>query len=74
MKTRPAWRRVVATAVVMLATQAAVPAEEGGMPQVGETAPEFAVIDHERNEVSLASFRGDKHVVLAFYPLAFTGG
>ena len=75
MTTRPAWRRgILATAFLALAAQSAVPAGEGGMPQVGEPAPEFAVIDQERNEISLASFRGEKHVVLAFYPLAFTGG
>ena len=37
MKTRPAWRRsILATAFLTLAAQAAVPAGEGGMPQVGQ--------------------------------------
>ena len=41
--------------------------------QVGDTAPEFTLRDGDRNDVSLASFRG-KNVVLAFYVFAFTGG
>ncbi len=42
--------------------------------QVGQPAPDFTLRDHDRNEVSLSSFKGEKNVVLAFYVLAFTGG
>lgn len=42
--------------------------------QVGDTAPDFSLRDGTgRAEISLASFPGQP-VVLAFYPLAFTGG
>ena len=41
--------------------------------EVGQPAPEFTLLDKDRNQVTLKSFPG-KHVVLAFYPLAFTGG
>jgi len=40
---------------------------------VGVTAPEFTLKDQNNQDVSLASFRGVKNVLLVFYPLAFTG-
>ena len=42
-------------------------------PTVGEPAPAFTLMNNAREEVTLESFPG-KHIVLAFYPLAFTGG
>jgi len=41
--------------------------------EVGMPAPPFILRDRNREEVTLESFPG-KHLVLAFYPLAFTGG
>ena len=41
---------------------------------VGDTAPDFVLMDATRNRVSLNDFRGKKAVVLAFYLLAFTPG
>jgi peroxiredoxin len=43
------------------------------MVAVGDTAPDFTLRDQDGSEVSLSSFRGEKNVVLIFYPLAFTG-
>lgn len=40
---------------------------------VGETAPEFSLHDQNNEEVALSAFRGDKAVLVIFYPLAFTG-
>jgi peroxiredoxin len=40
---------------------------------VGDLAPDFELMDADRNPVRLSSFRGKKNVVLVFYPLAFTG-
>lgn len=40
--------------------------------KVGDTAPDFTLTDHNRNKVTLSSFRRSKNVVLVFYPLAFT--
>ena len=40
--------------------------------QVGATAPDFALSSHRGDTVRLSSFRGEKHVVVAFHPLAFT--
>jgi peroxiredoxin len=42
--------------------------------QVGDVAPEFALPNGKGETISLSSFRGKQPVVLAFYPLAFTGG
>ncbi len=41
--------------------------------EVGELAPPFTLMDRDRIQVTLESFP-DKHLVLAFFPLAFTGG
>ncbi len=41
--------------------------------EVGAPAPEFSFTNKAREKVTLESFP-DRHLVLAFYPLAFTGG
>ena len=41
--------------------------------EVGQPAPPLELRDRRRERVTLESFP-DKHLVLAFYPLAFTGG
>ncbi|MEX0843684.1 MAG: redoxin domain-containing protein [Balneolaceae bacterium] len=35
-------------------------------------APDFSLINTERKQVSLKDFRGEKNVVLLFFPLAFS--
>jgi peroxiredoxin (alkyl hydroperoxide reductase subunit C) len=42
-------------------------------PAVGNAAPDFTLKDHNGNEVTLSSFRGDKAVLVVFYPFAFSG-
>lgn len=42
------------------------------MVDVGQAAPDFALKDQNRQVVSLADFRGDRNVLLVFYPYAFT--
>jgi len=42
--------------------------------KVGETAPDFTLLDNKWKPVHLGDFRGKKNVVLAFYVLAFTEG
>ena len=42
-------------------------------PQTGGIAPEFTAASTSGSEVSLSSFRGKSSVLLAFFPLAFTG-
>jgi peroxiredoxin len=41
--------------------------------EIGQPAPPFSLRNKRREEVTLDSFPG-KHLVLAFYALAFTGG
>jgi peroxiredoxin len=41
-------------------------------PAVGEQAPDFTLPATSGEEVSLSSFRGREHVLIAFFPLAFT--
>jgi peroxiredoxin len=42
-------------------------------PQVGSIAPDFTAASTSGSDVSLVSFRGKRSVLLAFFPLAFTG-
>ena len=39
---------------------------------IGDKAPDFSIIDSDKNKVSLGDFKG-KNVVLLFFPTAFTG-
>ncbi|WP_210573914.1 peroxiredoxin [Streptomyces sp. GESEQ-4] len=41
--------------------------------QVGDKAPDFELKDNHGRTVRLSELRGDKNVVLLFYPFAFTG-
>jgi peroxiredoxin len=41
--------------------------------QVGDQAPDFGLVDQHRQEFRLSSFRGEKAVMLVFYPFAFSG-
>lgn len=41
--------------------------------QVGATAPDFTLRDQNNRKVTLSDYRGDKNVLLIFFPLAFTG-
>ena len=48
----------------------ATPSEPLG---VGDRAPAFALRNQYGETVSLDDFRGEKHVVLVFFPFAFSG-
>lgn len=43
------------------------------IPAVGSAAPDFTLDTTAGTTVSLAALRGQKHALLAFFPLAFTG-
>ena len=63
--------RVVLNALfasVVLASQFAAALE------VGEKAPDFSLPSSDGNTYSLSQFLGEKPVVIAFFPKAFTGG
>src|SRR5216683_1890475 len=40
---------------------------------IGQQAPDFDLPDQNRNRVKLSDFRGERNVVLVFYPFSFTG-
>ncbi len=42
-------------------------------PEVGSAAPDFTLKDQNNQEVTLASFRGERNVLVVFYPFAFSG-
>lgn len=41
--------------------------------ELGDAAPDFTLRDQHGQDVSLSSFRGEKTVVLMFFPFAFSG-
>ncbi len=43
-------------------------------PEPGEAAPRFSAEATSGETVRLSDFRGQRRVILAFYPKAFTGG
>lgn len=40
---------------------------------IGQSAPDFELVNQHGEKVSLASFKGEKNVVVLFYPFAFSG-
>lgn len=44
------------------------------LPKIGNMAPAFTLQDQNGNKVSLKDFKGEKNVVLYFYPKAMTPG
>jgi peroxiredoxin len=44
------------------------------MIEVGRLAPDFTLIDHNKREVALSSYRGRKSVILSFHVYTFTDG
>ena len=55
-------------AVVALGSQLAAALE------VGDKAPDFSLQGSDGETYTLSQFAGDKPVVIAFFPKAFTGG
>ena len=42
--------------------------------KTGDMAPDFSLKSSDGNTYTLSQFKGKNPVVLAFFPLAFTGG
>ena len=70
-RTSVAAAAILTLAMAACAQQAAGPATH---LKAGDPAPDFTLRDQNNKPVSLADFKGQKNVVLAFYVLAFTGG
>ena len=43
------------------------------VPEVGTEAPDFALKDQNNQVVALSSVRGERNVLVVFYPFAFSG-
>ena len=43
-------------------------------PKIGNMAPAFSLLNQKEKKISLKDFRGEKNVVLYFYPKAMTPG
>src|SRR5437016_12350402 len=50
-----------------------MPNSQSSTPRAGDPAPDFTAKSTSGQPVTLSSFRGKKNVLLAFFPLAFTG-
>jgi peroxiredoxin Q/BCP len=67
-------RRLASSILLLLSLcVTATAAEEGAVPQVGQTAPEIRLQDQRGTWHTLEQYRG-KWVVLYFYPKDFTSG
>ncbi len=64
---------LVLSVFLVLAVPAAAQEEEEGLA-VGDAAPDFSLKGSDGETYSLAQFKGEKPVVLAFFPMAFTPG
>jgi mycoredoxin-dependent peroxiredoxin len=42
------------------------------VPEVGTEAPDFTLKNQDGEDVTLSSFRGDRNVLVVFYPFAFS--
>jgi len=40
--------------------------DTGGVPGVGEPAPDFSLVSDTGEPISLSSFRGERHVIIHF--------
>ena len=82
MRTSLAWLTVAAT-LLLAGCQAIGNAAPGSAPRavseparelrVGDKAPDFTLVDQNRQNVTLSQFRG-RPVQVAFYVWAFSGG
>ena len=67
-------RRLLAAAAVTLMGVIMAGFVDGAEPKVGEEAPAFSLKGSDGKTYELSAFRGQKAVVVAWYPKAFTGG
>lgn len=49
-----------------------MPTTDQHIPAAGEPAPDFTLMSTAGTPVTLSSFRGEREVLIAFFPLAFT--
>lgn len=44
------------------------------MVNIGDPAPDFNLKDHNRDDVTLNQYKGEKNVILSWHVLSFTSG
>ena len=64
----------LALAAAMMLASSAFGQEEKAELKVGDKAPDFKLQGSDGKEYTLGQFKGEKPVLLAFFPKAFTGG
>ena len=64
----------LALAAAMMLASSAFGQEEKTELKVGDEAPDFKLQGSDGKEYTLGQFKGEKPVLLAFFPKAFTGG
>jgi len=62
----------LSVALVLAAPTVAAEEEEG--LAVGDAAPDFSLTGSDGETYTLSQYKGEKPVILAFFPKAFTGG
>ena len=67
-------KRFSQLALTALLTAVALGSQYAAALEVGDKAPDFSLPASDGNTYSLSQFQGDKPVVIAFFPKAFTGG
>ena len=67
-------KRKLLRAMTMTILGVAMTGQLEAEPKVGELAPAFTLKASDGRIYDLASFKGKRAVVLAWYPKAFTGG
>ncbi len=68
----PTWGWLAAMGVMLGVAAGAVPTARG--LEVGDRAPEFTLEGTDGKTYSLEQFRGERPVVIAWFPKAFTAG
>ncbi len=66
--------RCTPSALLLAAAAFASAPASGASLAVGDAAPDFTLPSTDGAQVTLSSFAGQKNVVLAFFPKAFTSG
>jgi len=61
-------------AIALAAALCVIGGSAGAELSVGDMAPDFSLAGSDGQTHSLAQYRGKQGVVLAWFPMAFTGG
>jgi len=67
-------KRLTRVSLAALLASVALTSQFAGALEVGEKAPDFFLPASDGKTYSLSQFLGEKPVVIAFFPKAFTGG